>query len=98
DLNEAIAEQPPLDQRVAVRLHLGPLSVEETASYIECRLKKAGAKRQIFTDEAIRVIHREADGLPRSINNHCDLCLLEGMKEQLKKVDASLVKSVMALV
>jgi general secretion pathway protein A len=98
DLNEAIAEQPPLDQRVAVRLHLGPLSVEETASYIECRLKKAGAKRQIFTDEAIKVIHREAEGLPRSINNHCDLCLLEGMKEQLKEVDASLVKSVMALV
>jgi type II secretory pathway predicted ATPase ExeA len=44
------------------------------------------------------MIYREAEGLPRSINNHCDLCLLEGMKEQMKKIDASLAKSVMALV
>jgi type II secretory pathway predicted ATPase ExeA len=79
-------------------MNIGPLTLEETASYIECRLEKAGAKRRIFTDEAIKVIHREADGLPRSINNHCDLCLLDGMKEQMKEIDASLVKSVMALV
>jgi general secretion pathway protein A len=98
DLNETIAHQPPLNQRVAVRMNIGGLSVEETASYIECRLEKAGGKRKIFTDEAIKMIHREAEGLPRSINNHCDLCLLEGMKEQLSEIDASLVKSVMALV
>ncbi len=98
DLNETIAHQPPLNQRVAVRLNIGGLSVKETASYIECRLEKAGAKRKIFTDEAIKMIHREAEGLPRSINNHCDLCLLEGMKKQMKEIDASLVKSVMALV
>lgn len=98
DLNEKIAHQPPLNQRVAVRMNIGPLTLEETASYIEYRLEKAGAKRRIFTDEAIKMIYREAEGLPRSINNHCDLCLLEGMKEQLKKIDASLAKSVMALV
>jgi len=98
DLREAIAEQPPLNQRVAVRLHLGPLSVEEAAAYIEFRLDRAGATRRIFTDEAVKMIYQEAEGIPRSINNLCDLCLLEGMKEQLKKVDASLVKSVMALV
>ena len=98
DLNEKIAHQPPLNQRVAVRMNIGPLTLEETASYIEYRLEKAGAKRRIFTDEAIKMIYREAEGLPRSINNHCDLCLLEGMKEQMKKIDASLAKSVMALV
>jgi len=98
DLNEKIAHQPPLNQRVAVRMNIGPLTLEETASYIEYRLEKAGAKRRIFTDEAIKMIYQEAEGLPRSINNHCDLCLLEGMKEQLKKIDASLAKSVMALV
>ncbi len=42
DLKEVIAQQPALYQRVAIRLNLGPLSVEEAASYIEFRLEKAG--------------------------------------------------------
>jgi type II secretory pathway predicted ATPase ExeA len=66
DLNEKIAHQPPLNQRVAVRMNIGPLTLEETASYIEYRLEKAGAKRRIFTDEAIKMIYREAEGLPPS--------------------------------
>jgi general secretion pathway protein A len=96
DLKEAIAHERPLDQRVAVRVHLGPLSVEEAISYIESRLARAGATRPIFTEEAIKRIHREAEGIPRSINNLCDLCLLEGMRKGLREIDGSLVKAVLA--
>ncbi len=97
DLKVAMTQPPPLDQRVAVRLNLGPLSVGETSSYIDFRLEKAGCTRRIFTDDAINIIHREAEGLPRGINNLCDLCLFEGMRKQVSEVDASLVKEVLAL-
>ncbi len=96
DLKEAIAKQRPLDQRVAIRLNLGPLSMEETASYIDFRLEKAGATRRIFTNEAIKIIHEEARGIPRIINNLCDLCLFEGMRQKVTEVDASLVKTVLS--
>lgn len=97
DLKEALAHQPPLDQRVAVRLNLGPLSEEETTSYIDFRLERSGCNRRIFTDEAIGMIHREAEGLPRGINNLCDLCLFDGMRRQVSEVDAPLVKEILAL-
>jgi len=97
DLREALAHQPPLDQRVAIRLNLDPLTVEEAASYIDFRLERAGCTRRIFTDEAIQMIHQEADGLPRGINNLCDLCLFEGMRKQVTEVEAPLVKEILAL-
>ena len=97
DLREVIVQQRPLDQRVAFRMNLGSLSLEETATYFDFRLNKAGATRQLFTDEAIRMIHREAEGIPRSINNLCDLCLFEGMRKKVKEVDASFVKAVLTL-
>ena len=97
DLREMIAQQRPLDQRVAFRMNLGPLTVEETASYIDCRLHRAGATRQIFDDETVKIIHREAQGIPRSINNLCDLCLFEGARNGVKEIDGSFVKDVLTL-
>ncbi|MFQ5846435.1 MAG: ExeA family protein [Candidatus Methylomirabilales bacterium] len=94
DLRETLARQRALDQRIAIRLHLGPLGVVETVSYIEFRLEKAGATRPIFTDEAINIIHRAAWGIPRSINHLCDLCLFEGMHRKVTEIDASLAKAV----
>lgn len=94
ELREVIGQQRGLDQRIAIRSHLGPLGVIETVSYIEFRLEKSGATRPIFTDEAINIIHRASGAIPRRINNLCDLCLFEGMRRKVTEVDASLVKAV----
>lgn len=94
DLKEVIAQQRPLEQRIAIRSHLGRLGVVETAYYIEFRLQKAGAPRPIFTDEAISMVHWATDGIPRIINHLCDLCLFEGMRRQATAVNVSLVKAV----
>lgn len=96
ELREVVAQQKALDQRLALRLNLTHLSELETAFYIDFRLKKAGATRPIFSSEAIKVVHREAGGIPRNINNLCDLCLFEGSKKKAKEVDAALVKVALA--
>lgn len=98
ELNEMIARQKALNQRLALRLRLSPLSEEETAFYIDFRLKKAGQTRRIFTTDAVKAIHQNAEGIPRSINNLCDLCLLEGMQRKAKEVDASLVKVALTMI
>ena len=92
ELKESIAQHRSLDQRLPIRLNLTPLNEAETAFYIGFRLKKAGAERRIFTGEAIKSIHQEAGGIPRSINNLCDLCLFEGWRRRVREVDPSLVK------
>lgn len=97
-LREVIARHRALDQRLALRLNLGPLSEVETAFYVDFRLKKVAGTRQLFTDDAIRMIHEESGGIPLSINNLCDLCLYEGSKRMAREVDATLVKGAMAYV
>lgn len=97
ELRGMIAQQRGLDQRLAVRLTLGPLREEDTSFYMSFRLRKAGATKPIFTEEAVAVIAREARGIPRRINNLCDLCLLEGWKRKVTAVDTSLVKAAVAL-
>ncbi len=69
-----------LKQRVALRCEIKALpNVEETAQYINSRLKVAGADRpDIFSPGAVDYIFRCTGGIPRAINNLCDNALLNG--------------------
>jgi general secretion pathway protein A len=69
-----------LKQRVALRCDVKALpNVEETAQYINTRLKVAGSERtDIFSPGAIDYIFRCSEGIPRNINNLCDNALLNG--------------------
>ena len=87
ELSPAVANLPQLSQRMAVRYHLRALNEQETREYIEHRLEVAQAKRPIFDEEAYREIYFYSTGLPRRINNICDLALLVGFGNGLKKID-----------
>jgi general secretion pathway protein A len=68
-----------LRQRITVRYHLGPISRQETESYILHRLQVAGSNgRPTFSPAAIGAIHRHAGGVPRIINAVCDKAMLAG--------------------
>lgn len=68
-----------LRQRVTARCHLGPLDEEDTRSYIEHRLKCAGAVDKPSFDPAVfEAIFRHSGGIPRRINTLCDRLLLQG--------------------
>jgi general secretion pathway protein A len=77
-----VLDQPALRQlrqRITVRYHLRPLSVDETDRYIQHRLHIAGANsRPVFQRRAVRRIHRYSRGIPRLINALCDKTLLCG--------------------
>jgi len=68
-----------LRQRVTATCHIGPLEQDETRSYIEHRLKCAGATgRPTFDQAAIDKIYQSSGGIPRRINLICDRLLLLG--------------------
>ena len=77
-----VLDQPALRQlrqRITVRYHLRPLSLDETDRYIQHRLHIAGANsRPVFQRRAVRKIHRYSHGIPRLINALCDKTLLCG--------------------
>lgn len=92
ELGDRIARIQQLEQRIAIKYHLGPLKEEDVQSYIQTRLEKAGVTRSIFADEAIEVIYRTSRGIPREINNLCDICLLLGFSSQAEEIDFAVVQ------
>ncbi|MBN1527400.1 MAG: AAA family ATPase [Candidatus Omnitrophica bacterium] len=94
ELQHIIIGMPQLDQRLAVRYHIMGLNERETKEYIEHRLTMAGARRQIFTDDAYREIYIHSQGVPRRINTMCDLALLDGFSNELQMVDTRIVAEI----
>ena len=94
ELRGIIRRIEQLDSRIAIRYHLGPLGPEEMARYIEFRLGRAGATREIFTPDAFEEIYRQTRGVPRRVNNLCDMCLLIGFGIQAERIDGDIVRQV----
>jgi hypothetical protein len=59
------------------------------------RLLVAGGRDSIFRQSAIRYIHKITGGVPRLINQMCDLSLVYAFAEQRDRVDAVVVAQVM---
>ncbi len=87
----------PLRQRIVLSYHLNGLSAEETAAYVEHRLRVAAGNGCLaeFDPAAIADIHAATDGIPRLINILCDNALLVGYAKGVRCVDASIVSEVL---
>ncbi len=94
ELEESLALDEPLAQRVAVKFHLKSMTVETTTSYIKHRLQVAGAKQLLYEEEVLPLIHRYAGGVPRLINTICDNCLFEAYLCKMKKIDNRIAHNV----
>ena len=82
-----------LDQRVSIRYHLRPLTKDETAKYIEHRLRIAGCPWTIaFSRGALELIYAYTGGTPRLINMVCDRALLAGYLEKTNRITKALVQ------
>ncbi len=62
-------------QRISIEFHLTPLDYEETEQYIQHRIVIAGGHAYIFSRAVCAIIYYFTGGVPRLINNICDLCL-----------------------
>jgi len=82
-------ELKQLNQRIAIRFHLEPLSLEETGRYIKHRLQVAGGGRAPvrFSTGACRMIHAYSQGVPRRINIACNAVLVAGCLDERRSFD-----------
>ena len=94
ELRDMVRGYKQLDQRIAIRFHLNPLNLDDTMKYVLFRLEKAGRTESIFTAAAIEEIYHYSGGVPRKINNICDLSLLIGFSAKVKNIDVDLIKKV----
>jgi general secretion pathway protein A len=91
-------EQPALEQfaqRVSVDFHLGSLALEEVRSYVAHRLSVVGGHQDLFQPDAVAFIHARTRGIPRLINQLCDMALVYAFAERLASVDVRLLQLVL---
>ena len=81
-----------LAQRITGRYHLEPLSRDETLTYIDHRLKVAGAVGQIFTPKAKRELFRLSQGVPRMINVIADRAMLGAFTQDFREITPELLR------
>jgi type II secretory pathway predicted ATPase ExeA len=90
----ALLQRPDLAQfaqRVAVDYTLEAMDEKDTAEYIRHRIRIAGGDPEVFTAQACAVAYRLTSGLPRLINQVCDMALAYGFAEQSRIITGRLV-------
>ena len=97
ELRQKISLIEQLNQRIEVRYHLRPFGYDEMVSYVASRLKTAGLKNhatELFLPDALLMIHKHSGGIPRNVNNLCDLSLLTAFIAKCRVIDAKIVERV----
>jgi len=95
EMLDQIKKIKQLEQRIAIKYFLRPFNLEETAKYILFREKKAGGTKNVFTKQAIELVFKHTNGVPRMINNLCDLALLVGSSEKREMIAADLIEDLL---
>ncbi|MCG6534692.1 MAG: AAA family ATPase [Syntrophales bacterium LBB04] len=94
ELKDKIRAIEQLEQRIAIKYHLAPFDFNDTARYVLFRQKKAGGNANVFSKEAIERIYEHTKGVPRKINNLCDLSLLIGFSKSEKVISSVTIESI----
>ena len=81
--------------RIYTRLSLGDALPEDTAEYLDHRLKQAGCKRDVFSENAIAMIHEAALGRLRDIDRIASAALKVAARRKRKLVDRSVISEVL---
>ncbi len=65
-----------LAQRVTASFHIPAMDAETVGHYIRHRLHAVGGQGTEFTDAACRMVHVQTGGVPRLVNQLCDIAMV----------------------
>jgi general secretion pathway protein A len=99
ELRETL-RQPKLEQlrqRITVSYHLPPLDADETAKYVNHRLKRAALGAPLeFPRDVTGLIHARSRGIPRIINVISDATLLFAYGMDRRDIDLDITREAIA--
>ncbi|MBT3756766.1 MAG: AAA family ATPase [Candidatus Cloacimonetes bacterium] len=95
ELTSKLKKLPQIDQRISLKYHLNYLSLDDTKEYIRFRQFASGSQKDLFTEEAMRMIHSQTHGIPREINRACRIALDYGYSEELEIITDKEMKMIL---
>ena len=76
-----------LYSRIERRLSIGPMVLDDTGEYVRLRMSRAGADREVFTADALTLLHEAAGSSLREIDRMATAALRETARRKKKLVE-----------
>ncbi len=83
----AMRRNRALYSRLPWRLNIDALRPEDTAEYLRLRLARAGCERELFSSDAIAMLHEAANGALRDVDRIATNALREAARKKRKLVE-----------
>lgn len=84
-------------QRVSSAFHLGPLPSSDILPYIRHRMRVAGSRDDdVFSVDTAALIYKMTGGVPRLVNQLCDLALVYAFAEDRHRVTPGTLREIYA--
>ena len=77
--------------RIHTRICLGEASPADTAEYVAYRMKSAGCEREVFSSDALSLLHEASRGHLRDIDRIATDCLKLAQRKRVKIVDRDIL-------
>lgn len=84
-----------IKSRITYSVTMKKLNPDDMTNFILAELDKAGLGHNTFTEDALDLTVRSADGVLRRARNLCLSCLLEAVRDQTKTIDLPIVNRVL---
>ncbi len=94
ELEDNLMLDPPLAQRVTVKITLGPLQKSEIKTYIQHRLSVSGATIDFFESNVYDKIYEKTKGIPRIINTLCYNAMVACVDLGSTKITTDIIEAV----
>lgn len=84
-----------LAQRVAASFHLPAMDADNVTQYIQHRLRTVGGRGNEFTIAACKIVHDQTGGVPRLVNQLCDISMVYAWSKEEGQVTADTLQNVL---
>lgn len=91
----ALRRHRSLYSRLHRRLHIDPLVPDDTAAYLQARLTQAGCDRDVFTQDALAMLHEATGGAHREIDRLATAALRATARAKRKLVERDTITRVL---
>src|SRR3990172_2981759 len=76
-----------LHSRLQWRLHIDQLTPDDSAEYLRYRMKRAGCDRDVFTQDAVQMLHEAATDGMRDLDRLATACLPQTAPKKRKLIE-----------
>lgn len=81
----------PLARHIGFTSSLSPLTIEECKTFLEFQLRNQGLQEEIFTSDAIEILHDISKGIFRQVSMIAENCLMEAYIAEERTVNTTAV-------